>query len=138
MLGPLAILVADDQPGIRRLLQEVFAEAGNTVWLAAGGEQAIELVRNHELDVALIDVKMPGMCGLDALAEIQRIAPRLPVIMMTAYGDNDVIDSAGQRGARSTIAKPFDIDEVKREVLRVVAEARLPLAAEGKAPYGGE
>lgn len=136
--GPLVVLVVDDQAGIRRLLQEVFTESGHTVWLAAGGEQAVELVRTHGPDVALVDVKMPGMSGIDALTEILQIEPRLPVIMMTAYGETEVMDSAYRHGARHVIPKPFDIEEVKRAVYRVVSEARTPIAAEGKAPYGSE
>lgn len=134
----LVILVVDDQLGIRRLLQAVFGEVGHTVWLAAGGDQALELVREHTPDVALIDVKMPGMGGVELLTEMRRLAPAMPVIMMTAYGETEVLDSAYAHGARYAVAKPFDIEVLKREVQRVVREAQMPVAAEGKEPYGGE
>jgi len=136
--GSLVILVADDQAGLRRMLQEVFAEDGHTVWLAAGGQQAVALVREHRPDVALIDLKMPGMSGLDALREIRLIAPELPVVVMTAYGETDIVSEAYSLGARCAIPKPFDIDVVRQEVYRAAAEAQRPIAAEGRPPYGGE
>lgn len=136
--GPLVILVADDQAGLRRMLQEVFTEDGHQVWLAAGGEQAVAIAREHRPDVALIDLKMPGMSGLDALREIQSFAPELPVVVMTAYGETDIVSEAYRLGARCAIAKPFDIDVLRREVYRAAAEARRSIAAEGKAPYDSE
>jgi two-component system response regulator (stage 0 sporulation protein F) len=70
-------------------------------------------VRNESPDLVLLDMKIPGMDGLDILKHIKKINPAIKVIMMTAYGELDMIKEATDHGALMHFTKPFDIDELR-------------------------
>jgi two-component system response regulator (stage 0 sporulation protein F) len=108
------ILIVDDQKGIRRLLEEVFREPGYKVLTAADGMEALARCRKKKPDLVLLDVKMPGMDGLEVLRIIVRDYPGVSVLMMTAYGELQIIDEALNLGARGYINKPFDVLELLR------------------------
>lgn len=114
------ILVVDDQYGIRILLNEVFQKEGYKTVLAASGAQALEIVAKRDPSLVLLDMKIPGMDGLETLKRIKQIKPEMKVVIMTAYGDLDTIQHAISGGALAHFAKPFDLKEltalVKREV----------------------
>ncbi|BAU26435.1 two-component system response regulator (stage 0 sporulation protein F) [Aneurinibacillus soli] len=110
------VLIVDDQYGIRVLLFEVFGKEGYRTFQAANGKQALEIVVNEAPDLVILDMKIPGMDGLEILKEIKKIAPDTKVIMMTAYGELDMIKEATQLGALTHFTKPFDIDELRAAV----------------------
>ena len=112
-LNPLNVLVVDDQSGVRYLLTIIIEEEGHKVFTAQNGKEAVEMVSSQHPDLVFMDVRMPVMGGLDALKRIKMISPRTEVVMMTAYGAEDTIDTALQNGALTCIAKPFDIEEIK-------------------------
>lgn len=103
------ILVVDDQPGIRRLLTEVFSDEGYRVAAAANGYEGIQKVKDFQPDLILMDMKMPGMDGIETLRELKSMGRANRVIMMTAYGELELVNQAQQLGAFSYITKPFDI-----------------------------
>lgn len=107
--SPATILVIDDQPGIRRLLTEVLQDEGYQVITAANGYEGIQLAQNNNPNVILMDMKMPGMDGIEALKELKRQGQGDQVIMMTAYGELDMVNEAKEAGMRDYITKPFDI-----------------------------
>lgn len=107
--SPATILVIDDQPGIRRLLTEVLQDEGFHVITAANGYEGIQLAQNSNPNVILMDMKMPGMDGIEALRELKRQGQGDQVIMMTAYGELDMVNEAREAGMRDYITKPFDI-----------------------------
>lgn len=118
-MAPL-ILVVDDQPGVRRLVQEVFRQAGYRVASAANGEEALALVAAERPSLAILDVKMPVMDGVETLRHLRGLAPELPVLMMTAVGDGDKVTEALALGARTALTKPFDVfrlQEIARSFL---------------------
>ena len=80
------VLIVDDQNGIRILLVEVFSSEGYETFQAANGKAALEIVKLHAPDLVLLDMKIPGMDGLDFLKHIKQMNPDIKVIMMTAYG----------------------------------------------------
>lgn len=122
-----AVLIVDDQPGIRRLLAEILAEDGHRVLVAANGYEALQLARGTPLAMVLMDMKMPGLDGLATLRELRHSGERCPVIMMTAYGEVEAMQEAMELGAARYITKPFDINAVKEMVSAVVRErAALP------------
>ncbi|WP_059048666.1 response regulator [Paenibacillus senegalimassiliensis] len=110
------VLVVDDQNGIRILLMEVFSSEGYTTFQAANGKMALEIVRSDSPDLVLLDMKIPGMDGLEILKHIKEVNPDIKVIMMTAYGELDMIKEATDLGALMHFTKPFDIDEMRAAV----------------------
>lgn len=114
------ILVADDQLGVRRLIQEVFREDGYRVLLASNGQEAVTAARSELPVLALLDMKMPVMGGLEALRLIKGIRPETIVFMMTAVGEDEWIQDALNNGAHQCITKPFDIFALKQMVEHVL------------------
>lgn len=110
------VLVVDDQTGIRLLLNEVLKREGYTVRLAANGLQALQEVNKEQPDCILLDMKMPGMDGIEVLREIMKSWPEIPVFMMTAYENLELIDELLAMGAVEYFTKPFDIFEVRDAV----------------------
>lgn len=107
------LLIVDDQNGIRILLMEVFNSEGYTTFQAANGRLALEIARSESPDLVLLDMKIPGMDGLEILKHLKEIDPAIKVIMMTAYGELDMIKEATNLGALMHFTKPFDIDEMR-------------------------
>jgi two-component system, response regulator, stage 0 sporulation protein F len=115
------ILIVDDQPGIRLLLNEVFKKEGYNTHLAANGLDALKIAEATALDCALLDMKIPGMDGLEILARLKKMQPDLPVVMMTAYVEQHMIDSATELGVVKYFTKPFNIFEMRDEVKKILA-----------------
>lgn len=114
------ILVVDDQMGVRRLLFEAFKEEGYDVEMAASGHEAITKVKETVPALILMDMKMPGMNGLEALREIRKFNQEISVIMMTAYGELEIVTQAMKLGVKEYITKPFDLNELKQLVQKIV------------------
>jgi len=110
------VLIVDDQNGIRILLMEVFSSEGYTTFQASNGKLALEIVKKESPDLVLLDMKIPGMDGLEILKHVKAINRDIKVIMMTAYGELDMIKEATDLGALMHFTKPFDIDEMRMAV----------------------
>ncbi|NHM30116.1 response regulator [Neobacillus terrae] len=110
------VLIVDDQFGIRILLNEVFQKEGYKTFQAANGLQALDIVKKHAPDLVLLDMKIPGMDGIEILKRMKVIDPDIRVIIMTAYGELDMIQEAKDLGAITHFAKPFDIDDIRAAV----------------------
>lgn len=106
------LLIVDDQFGIRVLLNEIFQKEGYKTFQAANGVQALDIVKNEEPGLVILDMKIPGMDGLEILKRIKKDNEAIKVIIMTAYGELDMIQEAVKNGALTHFAKPFDIDEI--------------------------
>jgi two-component system response regulator (stage 0 sporulation protein F) len=110
------ILIVDDQKGVRRLLEELFKKDEWIVMTASDGREALECVREFKPDIILMDMKMPNINGLEASKQILALYPQMSIIMMTAYGEMDVIKDALKAGVKKCITKPFDIMNLKEMV----------------------
>ncbi|AQX53158.1 two-component system response regulator [Priestia flexa] len=110
------ILIVDDQYGIRILLTEVLQKEGYQTFQAANGFQAIDIAKKQQLDLVLLDMKIPGMDGIEILKRLKGYDKTIKVIIMTAYGELDMIQEAKDLGALTHFAKPFDIDEIRQVV----------------------
>lgn len=110
------LLIVDDQQGIRLLLNEVLKKEGYVTYLAAKGLEALKYADEQDMDCVLLDMKIPGMDGIEILRRLKEKFPKLPVFMMTAYGELDVVQEALNLGAIRYFTKPFDIFEVRDEV----------------------
>jgi two-component system nitrogen regulation response regulator GlnG len=106
------ILVVDDEESVRWALTKALERAGYRVDLAADGPGGSAAAENPEVDLVLLDVRLPGRDGLAVLRDIRKRRADLPVIMMTAYGTLQVAVEAMRQGAYDYIGKPFDMDEV--------------------------
>ncbi|NWQ40950.1 response regulator [Bacillus sp. EB106-08-02-XG196] len=116
------ILIVDDQFGIRILLNEVFSKEGYQTFQAANGIQALDIVTKHDPDLVLLDMKIPGMDGIEILKRMKVIDPDIRVIIMTAYGELDMIQEAKDLGAITHFAKPFDIDDIRAAVRKHIPQ----------------
>jgi len=108
----IRVLVVDDEEIVRGLLQRTLEEAGYTVATAANGEEALHEVSRQEPEAVLLDIKMPGLSGMDALTKITADWPDICVIMVTAVGDTQTAVEAMKLGAYDYITKPFKPNDV--------------------------
>ncbi|WP_017756630.1 response regulator [Calidifontibacillus oryziterrae] len=114
------ILIVDDQYGIRILLNEVFLKEGYEMFQASNGIQALSIIEKDRPDLVLLDMKIPGMDGIEILKRLKEIDNTIEVFIMTAYGELDMIQKANDLGARTHFSKPFDIDELRAAVKEIV------------------
>ncbi|MBT5954238.1 response regulator [bacterium] len=107
------ILVVDDDESISSIFEFILQQAGFTVITAKTGNDCLSVLsQNEKIDLIFLDVKMPGISGLDTLREILKSNPNMLVIMMTGFSINEVLKTAYEKGAYGIIYKPFDIEEV--------------------------
>ena len=119
------ILIADDEDSLRWVLEKGLTQAGYAVTAVADGEAAVRAFEADPFDLVFLDIKMPGMDGLTALARLRDVRRDAQVVMMTAHGTMDTAIQAMQKGAYDYIAKPFDLDEMLLLAERALAAARL-------------
>lgn len=110
------LLIAEDEPGIRNLLAQLFQAQGYTVDIAIDGIQTIERLREADYDLLLMDVNMPGKTGLEVLRHQDQIGRPVRTILMTALGEKEAMEEAERLGVVAFFGKPFDIFELKKEV----------------------
>ena len=119
------ILIVDDEPLNLDLLEQELSDLGYGVDKAGGGRAALEKLALTPADLVLLDYQMPGMNGIEALGEIKKKDPALPVIIITAYGTIERAVEAIKSGAEDFITKPFDPDHLAVVVKKALERARL-------------
>jgi two-component system, sensor histidine kinase and response regulator len=124
------LLVVDDEEGPRQSLRVVFKNDYDML-LASDGKMAVELARQQKIDVAILDIRMVGMTGIDVLQGLKAVDPQIEVIMLTAYESIDSVRQALRLGACDYLNKPFDIPAIRAAVTN--AMERRTLAVEVKA-----
>ena len=125
MLQNASVLIVDDEEIMREVLDSLLTREGCSVSLAASGEDAIELAKTDSFEVAVVDVMMPGIDGLETLDQLKQIDEDLPVITITAFGTAANTRAAFKRGAFDFIEKPFKNDDVLVVVRNAIAQRRL-------------
>ena len=123
------ILVVDDEAAIRESLRDWLMEDGYEVGLAENGEDAIAMTMEKTWDVILLDLKMPGMDGLQTLKQLKEkeVVHETEIIMMTAYATIDTAVQAMKEGAFDYLVKPFDPDEIELQIKKIIAHKELVL-----------
>ena len=106
----ISILIVDDEPDMLRGLRRILKVRGFDVDTAGSGEEAVERVREREPDGILMDIRMPGIDGVEAFRQIRSIAPNVFVIFMTAF--SKLVDEAHDEGPIDVLSKPVELDEV--------------------------
>ena len=119
------ILIVDDELSVRNSLQAWFQEEGYTVDVAASGKEALTKITERNWDIFFLDIKMPGMSGLDLQEKIKKILPNSTVIIITAYASVDSAITAMKAGAYDYLTKPFDPDYVTLLVRNAVERKKL-------------
>ena len=129
-MGKTNILVVDDLRSIRLTLGGILEDEGHRVVTVEDGYQAIEAVRKTHFDVIFMDIKMPGINGIQTFREVKKIDPRAAVIMMTAYSVEDLVKEALEEGAYAIVYKPFDIDKIMTIIEELLHEKILILVVD--------
>lgn len=119
------ILVADDDPYIGKILTDRLQSLGYHVLLAASGKTVLEILERHDPQLALLDIAMPDITGMDVLKEIRRRGRDFPIVMITAYGSIDLAVEAMREGAYDFIAKPFKPDHIALVVQKAIEQQKL-------------
>jgi two-component system response regulator HydG len=114
------ILIVDDDPGQRSLLDSFLRKQGFTVVIAGSGAEAIETLRSGRFDLMVSDVRMPGLSGLETLRLVRKEHAKLPVLLVTAYADIRGAVEAMRDGALNYLAKPIDLDELLRTIQQAI------------------
>ena len=122
----VSIMVVDDEPDVAELFRQRFRrevrQGQYVMHFAASGVEALGKLDDGvrpELIVLLSDINMPGMDGLGLLQEVKRRHAQLPVMMVTAYGDDECRRKASEYGASEFVTKPVDFDDLKRQLQRL-------------------
>lgn len=120
------VLVVDDEPSVREMLSD-FLEMNNFICMQAdNGESAVDVTKREKFDLIIMDVRMPGVSGIEALREIKREMPGQPVVMVTAVSEVETAVEAMRLGANDYVMKPF----VLRDMLNTVDHAISSIPAE--------
>ncbi len=112
MKEKVSILIVDDNPGMTETMKDILDDKEYKVDVAGDGYRAIEMIKEKTYDVVLMDIKMPGINGVETFKEVKRISPLTKVMMMTAYSVEELVKEALKEGAYGIIYKPLNINKV--------------------------
>jgi len=128
-MKPLKIFIVDDNQDFAESLADILRLDGHQVELAFDGESAIEKFHQQPFDITFMDVKLPGMNGLESFLELRKINPQAKVVMMTGYSVEQLLNQAIENGALGVLHKPLDmsklltlLDKVKPNGIILVAD----------------
>lgn len=117
------ILVVDDEKNVRFTVAHALRSDGYTVDSAGSGTEGLDRTAGTRYDLILVDLRMPGMTGIDMLRELRRRDPRMPAVIITAYGVPQQLVEAAELGAIDCIHKPFSIQTIRGVVREVLERA---------------
>lgn len=122
-LQPVTVLIADDEPVVRMVLEDMLLKLGYHVLCAVDGLQALEIFRQHQdvINVLVFDLSMPNMDGEELFSRVRQLSPETKTIMITGYNEIVSLDHLRSQGLSGFIAKPFGVDEIKSEIGRVLS-----------------
>ncbi|MCF8027816.1 MAG: sigma-54 dependent transcriptional regulator [Desulfobacteraceae bacterium] len=119
------ILIVDDDVQLRQSFARLLGEEGYGVRMASSGEAGIQAVEDHLPDLVVMDVRMPGIDGIETLQRIQAIDSKLPVVIMTAFGTTETAIEATKQGAFDYVLKPFDVGDMLKIIDQAVSAGRM-------------
>lgn len=123
--SPRRILVVDDEPAARTGLERILGGEGYLATSAANGEEAIEVAKREAFDAVVTDLRMPGISGIELIAELRELSPHVPVVVATAFGDVQSAVQAMRAGADDYVTKPVDLDSLSLVLKRVIDRREL-------------
>ena len=114
------ILVVDDEPIVREAIRDWLKDAGYQVAMAGSGEEALEMIGKQDFSVMILDIRLPGITGINVLKEMKVLKPQIKSIVITAYPTVELTDEAMKLGAIDYLIKPIapdDLEKLIRETL---------------------
>jgi len=120
-----SILIVDDEESMREFLSIMLQKEGYSVKTASNANDALTMIEKEIFSLAVTDIKMPGMDGIQLLTEIRKVSPDTEVVMITAFGSTDTAVEAMKKGAIDYVVKPFQIDEMKIIIRNILEKKRL-------------
>lgn len=121
----MKILIIDDEPVIRETLSDWLEREGYIIETAITGEEGIKKEKDNNFDIAIVDLKLPGMDGIEVLRKLKEIDPDIVVIMITAYATIETAVSAIKDGAYDYLTKPFNLEEISLVVKKITEHRKL-------------
>ena len=121
---PIKILLVDDEKGFVDVISKRMSKRNIEVTRAYSGTEALQALRKKDFDVTVLDLKMEDMDGIELLKIFKKIAPELPVIMLTGHGSEEAARDGIQLGALDYLTKPCDFDELISKIQEVVSYRR--------------
>jgi len=118
------VLIVDDEPNITEVLEMALRDQGMEVLKTGSGREALDVLKEHNVDVAISDIRMPDFSGVDLLREARQIAPETVFIMITAFASTETAIEALQYGAYDNLTKPFNMDELRSTVQGALEKKR--------------
>jgi len=128
---PCCILLVDDEANVRTVFSDVLKRAGYWVKAVEDGHKAIKELEKNSYNLALVDLRMPKMGGIQVLESLKKIKPELPVIIYTGYGSVTTAVEAMRKGASDYLNKPFSPEELKLVIKKALEQ-------KGNPPQPGE
>ncbi|MDZ7330797.1 MAG: sigma-54 dependent transcriptional regulator [candidate division KSB1 bacterium] len=137
----LKVLVVDDDEAIRVSFEKFFAKSDHIAVIVENGAQALERIKSRQFDLAFVDLRLPGISGIDLLKKIRTMNPRMDIVIITGYGTVETAVEAMKFGAYDYIQKPFSLETIrhvldkileKRTILQNVRARRLKFDREGQ------
>ncbi|WP_042721051.1 response regulator transcription factor [Flavobacterium sp. B17] len=114
----MLILIAEDDELILKTIEHKLIKEGHEVILTRNGREAIETLKEKDVDVAITDIMMPFASGIEILSELQSMGKKIPVIMLSSMGQEEVVLNAFDLGASDFIVKPFSPNELMLRIKR--------------------
>ena len=119
------IMIIEDDEEMRSLLKDFFEEEGFETDSVSNGVDALRMLSKDHFDLVITDIRMPGLTGLDILPRIRSLKPETPIIVMTAYGSDDVRRRSFERGATIYLEKPIHLSELRTVIREMVLRKSL-------------
>jgi two-component system, NarL family, invasion response regulator UvrY len=144
----LKILTIDDHEVVRRGIKEMFTEDSATFGEARSGAEALAMVREQQWDIAVLDISLGGRSGLEVLAELKQLRPRMPVLILSMHAEDQYAVRAFKAGASGYINKASSAEELRRAILKIIKGGQyvgaslaekmvLQLSQPGQVPHEG-
>lgn len=111
-MGNVKVLVVDDEPGIRELFVDTLSPRGYEVFTAADGESALSVFEKEHPDILFVDIRMPGMDGVELVSRLKPAHEELHVVMITGHGKDEAVERALQLGSFACLMKPFSVRDI--------------------------
>ena len=122
----MEIMIVDDEPQVAEVLARSLTRQGHHTTVVHSGQEALERLGTVALDAMFLDVSMPGMNGLDVMAEVKRLKPALAVVVITGHATDDEVERVKQLGAVDVIQKPSALTNYHRAIERLRTKKGYP------------